>query len=219
MKTVLGIFCKQPVPGHVKTRLASEIGDEPAARLYEAFLTDVVERLGTAGDHRILCYASDHHTSPDYFRRFAATRYQIHPQVDGNLGNRLKVFFASEFLQGADRVIVIGSDCPTIAPGVIQQAATELDRSDAVLGRSDDGGYYLIGLRRMSDDLFTGIDWSTSAVYDQQTRRLTNAGLTISTLPPIPEVDTPADLERLRDHPLLAECPNTNRVLSEIPRR
>lgn len=216
MKTVLGIFCKHPIPGTVKTRLAAGIGDEAATSLYEAFLTDIVERMRDAADERVLCYAPGDAGATSYFDQLAGGDYRLLPQAEGDLGDRLAAFFTQMFKEGRRKVIVIGSDCPTMTAVSIWQAEHELERRDAVLGKSHDGGYYLIGLGRLAAELFSDIDWSTSAVYHQQKNRLLGAGYSTGRLLPIPEVDTIDDLSRLIDHHMLEHCPNTRRVLKDL---
>jgi rSAM/selenodomain-associated transferase 1 len=216
MKTVLGIFCKQPIPGQLKTRLGTDIGPEQAARLYEAFLSDLVERLSSELDERILCFASDHSNAEDYFRTLADGDYRIVAQCRGDLGDRLTAFFDETLAPGDRNVIVIGSDNPTISPALIRKAAGELTHRDAVLGQSTDGGYYLIGLRRMGRQLFDRIPWSTSQVYEAQRQRLRMNRFSMTALEPVTEVDTIEDLETLRKDPLLPSCRNTRVTLSEL---
>lgn len=219
METALGIFCKQPIPGTVKTRLAADIGEEPAARLYEAFLTDIVERMREAAEERILCYAPDDSGARAYFDQISRGDYRLLPQAEGDLGDRLAAFFTQMFHEGRRKVIVIGSDSPTIGKEWIDVSFRLLGRGEeiveAVLGQSADGGYYLIGLRGDADGLFAGIDWSTSSVYEQQKQRLEEAGFLVKRLNPIPEVDTLDDLARLSNEDLSC-CEQTRRVLGEL---
>jgi len=244
MKTVLGIFCKHPLPGNVKTRLAATIGNEPAARLYEAFLRDLVGRLRSAADMVLLCYTPDNEQTERYVSSLAGAGIGVVPQAQGDLGQRLALFFdhakqtpplllrprwydwqlkrLKRRLKSDVRPlrqIVIGSDCPTITRTRIRQAHAALNTHDAVLGRSDDGGYYLIGLNRTVDGLFDDIDWSTPLVFEQQRDRLESAGFTVKELEPIPEVDTIEDLHQLLKHPMLSECEHTCRVLEELKLR
>ena len=216
METVLGIFCKQPIPGKVKTRLAADVGAEPAARLYEAMLTDIVDRLRGTADERVLCYAAQQPDDRDFFERLGDGDYRVVPQVDGDLGRRLTAFFVDAFWDGPRKVIVIGSDCPTITRARICQAGECLDQREAVIGAASDGGYYLIGLRRPVAGLFDDVDWSTPAVFEQQTGRFFDAGIVPYPLAPIPEVDTIDDLALLREHPLLEQCFHTHRVLDDL---
>jgi uncharacterized protein len=217
MKTVLGIFCKQPIPGKVKTRLAADIGAESAAGLYEAFLRDILDRLRDVAEAVMLSYTPDTPASRAYFQRLAGTPVRLIPQRNGDLGERLWGFL--EDVRAQQKVIVIGSDSPTITRAHIQQAFAALDRHDAVLGRSEDGGYYLIGLDRTAAGLFDNIDWSTPAVFEQQRHRLHSAGFSTAELAPIPEVDTIEDLHKLIADPMLSECGHTCRVLDELKLR
>lgn len=216
METVLGIFCKQPIPGMVKTRLASDIGEMAAARLYEAFLNDIVERMSGEADRRILCYAPDDPAAHSYFESLGGDDYGMTPQVPGDLGERLSAFFQAAVVDNRQRAIVIGSDSPTLSVQTIRTSFGELQKTDAVLGRSDDGGYYLVGLGDFHHRLFEGIDWSTSAVYDQQLRNMEGVGFSVTTLPAVPDIDTVDDLQELRHHPQLKHCSHTHRVLQEL---
>src|SRR5690606_1024932 len=132
----------------------------------------IVERMREAADERILCYAPDDAGARAYFDRISRGDYRLVPQAEGDLGDRLAAFFTQMFHEGRRKVIVIGSDSPTIGTGRIDVSFRLLGRGEeiveAVLGQSADGGYYLIGLRRDADGLFAGIDWSTSSVFAQQ---------------------------------------------------
>lgn len=220
MKTVIVIMCKQPIPGRVKTRLAKHVGDEAAARLYGAFLKDIIERMRDVADRRILCYAPDNDHARAYFDGHGGG-YELLPQVAGDLGNRLDGVFRHALGSGRRNVIVIGSDCPTISQDRLLTASELLDSADddcdskpAVLGQCVDGGYHLIGLQQMGKHIFDRIDWSTSSVYHQQSQRLVDEGYAVHSLPPIPEVDTIDDLEQLQNH--VDTGSNTYRVLNEL---
>src|SRR4051812_36352091 len=121
---VLGIFVKHPMAGQVKTRLAKDIGEDRAARLYEAFTADVVARFRQITDRRFLCYAPNTDIARNHFEvRFVDAGgkmasesagpepcprgYQLWPQPDSPLGQRLEQFFAQQFDNGATRVVVI----------------------------------------------------------------------------------------------------------------
>lgn len=216
METVLGIFCKQPISGKVKTRLAADLGDEFAAALYEAFLRDVVERFRTTADDRILCYAPNEALARDYFDHLSSGDYRLLPQVEGDLGGRLAAFFNRALEGGPRKVVVIGSDSPTLTTARIREVCDELEQYDSVLGMTPDGGYHLIGLRRITDGLFDRIDWSTSSVFDQQQQRLDEAGFSLRRLSSIHDIDTIDDLQRLRRDPALELCPQTSRVLEQL---
>jgi rSAM/selenodomain-associated transferase 1 len=201
--SVLGIFGKRPEPGRVKTRLAAKIGPEASAELHEAMLFDLLDLWDSPGviapgGRKVLVY-SPADAGPWFDTRVPAS-YALQPQAVGDLGSRLADFFAGEFEEGASRVVVVGTDAPTLDPSFVIAAFVALEGRDVVLGPATDGGYYLVGCRRAVPQLFAGIDWSTPEVLGQTIDRLDGTGLTVSVLPPWYDVDTPESLVMLRGH-------------------
>ena len=92
------------------------------------------------------------------------------------------------------RVLLVGSDCPSIDAGYLSAAVNALDTHDVVLGPAVDGGYVLIGARSIARSLFENVDWGTSRVYEQTVARLAAAGLSWTALAALPDVDRPEDL-------------------------
>jgi rSAM/selenodomain-associated transferase 1 len=195
---LLAVFVKAPEPGRVKTRLAHEIGAEEAAALYR--------RLGRAVVSQ--CTANDRHRTVVWFAPVeggAAVRSWLNDlgvadfiaQRSGGLGQRLAGTFGRHFRAGARRVVVIGSDCPDVDRSVVQGAFAALEHSDLVLGPSEDGGFYLIGLAAPAPGLFRRVAWSTPAVFDQTARNAQRLGLSVSTLPVLRDIDTVADAQVL----------------------
>jgi uncharacterized protein len=122
------------------------------------------------------------------------TEMIYHDQGQGDLGARMAAAFQNSFDSGIDKVAIIGTDCPDLKAEIMSKAFDELDRSDLVLGPAQDGGYYLIGLRRSLPELFEGINWGTDEVL-AQTRTITqNLGLNIAELPTLTDIDRPEDL-------------------------
>jgi len=191
-----GIFAKYWQPGRVKTRLAGQIGATAAAELHRACLDTLLRRFAHLGDRRVLAF-----TPPEARQAFAdlaGRAWQTEPQCEGDLGHRIEAYFATAFARGATSVVLIGSDSPTLPDEFIAEAFERLERADAVVGPSDDGGYYLIGLARPIDGLFRGLAWSTPQVFRQTLERLNAAGAKREMLAPWYDVDAPADLERLK---------------------
>lgn len=204
-RAVLGIFGKQPEAGRVKTRLAAAFGEEFAAELHEAMLFDLLECWGSdrflaPGGRRVLVYAPD--DAGPWFDERVPTCFALQPQADGDLGRRMREFFEGEFEDGAERVVVIGSDSPTLDPSIVISAFLCLEGRDVVLGPSTDGGYYLVGCRPPVPPIFEGIDWSTSNVLAGTIGRLRDTGLSLSVLPPWYDVDTPDDWRTMTGHVL-----------------
>ncbi|HQU42760.1 MAG TPA: TIGR04282 family arsenosugar biosynthesis glycosyltransferase [Pirellulales bacterium] len=191
-----GIFAKYWQPGRVKTRLAGQIGAVAAAELHRACLDTLLRRFAHLGDRRVLAF-----TPPEARQAFAdlaGRAWQAEPQCEGDLGDRIEAHFATAFARGATRVVLIGSDSPTLPDALVVEAFERLKRADAVVGPSDDGGYYLIGLARPLDGLFRGLAWSTPQVFRQTLERLDAAGSKREILAPWYDIDTPSDFERLK---------------------
>ena len=195
---VIAVMAKAPRPGRVKTRLTPPLSPAAAARLARCFLIDTLARVRQVQRARgAVLYAP--RTSRRVFRRMAAG-FILVPQRSGDLGRRLALAFRDLLRLGLGPVVVIGSDVPSLPASVLERAVTTLHdaRVDGVIGPSEDGGYYLIGLRTPSPELFGGIAWSTPKVFEQTMTRARAHGLRLTTLRRCWDVDTPEDLERLR---------------------
>ena len=189
---VLGIFAKQPIAGQVKTRLARDTSAEFAQRVAEACLADSLDRLAAVDARRVIAYAG----SAAYFAR---PGYELFPQGDGDLGDRMRRFF-DHFQRPGGKIVVVGSDSPTLPIAHVDQAYSELDTHDVVVGPSFDGGYYLIGSSFACPTMFNEIPWSTSKVMEATIEHL--AGGRLALLPPWYDVDTADDWAMLRGHVL-----------------
>lgn len=196
MARELGMFAKHWEPGRVKTRLAAEIGHAAAAELHRLSLATLLRRFAAVGDARVLAYAPT--DARDAFAGLAGDEWRLEPQCEGDLGRRIEAHFASTFSGGAACAVLIGSDSPTLPDSYIEDAFDRLATVDAVAGPCDDGGYYLIGLRQPIGGLFRDIAWSTPQVFTQTLERLCDAGVRYDVLRPWYDVDTQADLLRLR---------------------
>ena len=202
--SALGVFVKYPQSGRVKTRLAAAWGKQRAADLYAAFVADTLDQFRSTADRRWICYTPATPAAVDYFTDLARGDYELWPQPEGELGERLVAFFDACFASGSQRVVLIGSDSPTLPKEYVEQALERLAAHDAVnacvLGPATDGGYYLVGLRERLLPIFSGIEWSTPHVLRQTIARLSECSATLALLPPWYDVDTPDDVELLRGH-------------------
>lgn len=193
---------KAPVPGRVKTRLAREIGPEPAARAYRALVEHQWQNLPRSSPARV-CY-----DPPDALPMMQAWLGQeptYAPQAEGDLGERLRAAVSAHFQQSTAPVVVIGGDCPYLGPGSFEQVTQILTRADAALVPAADGGYCLIGLCAAHLEVFREITWSTDRVLEQTRARLRSAGLRWEETAPLEDVDDRASWERaLQRFPHLA---------------
>jgi hypothetical protein len=116
-------------------------------------------------------------------------------QAPGDLGDRLKDAIEEAFANGAGRVLVIGTDCPSIDAAIYEKAIAILAENDLVLGPALDGGYYLIGMNRLVHSLFQNIPWGTETVMEATQEAARAASLSVGLCPPLPDVDLPEDLQ------------------------
>lgn len=192
-----GVFAKFWEPGKVKTRLAAALGPDKASQIYRLFVSTLVSRFRGCADSRVLCFTPQEQA--DAFVSLAGVGWIARPQTQGDLGTRMTSFFEDCFHEGADRVVLIGSDSPTLPVEYIESAFRLLRETDVVLGPTDDGGYYLVGLSRNAPEIFKNIHWSTSSVWEQTVARIGEFQLPYQSLPQWYDVDELTDLVRLRD--------------------
>jgi rSAM/selenodomain-associated transferase 1 len=209
-ENTLIIFIKAPRPGFVKSRLAASLGPQAAAQAYctlvEALLANLSnpspppapQRRNSVTPHStLLCYAPDD-ALPEIASWLRPTWTAV-PQGAGDLGQRMQRAFAEAFKAGAKRVVLIGSDCPTISAADLETAWQALASHDLVLGPATDGGYWLIALSRNEPALFDQMAWSTSRVLAETRRRADTLGLRTYCLAERADIDTEQDwIEFLR---------------------
>jgi rSAM/selenodomain-associated transferase 1 len=217
---MLGLFVKAPRPGQVKTRLAAAVSNHWAAAVAEALLLDTIERLAKITAERSL-YFSPPDASP-YFEAVAAHRFTLAPQGQGDLGCRMTAYFAEQFRAGAAKVMLVGSDSPTLPIDYIQDGFAMLDSHDVVLGPATDGGYYLVGCARAAPEIFANIPWGSSQVLQDTIGAIARAGCRLALLPPWYDVDTLDDWRMLQGHVAALRqagldpgIPHTERLLQE----
>lgn len=188
-------FVKYPTPGGVKTRLAEQIGPDAAAGLYRSFVADIIATLKSLDADIKIVFAPPE--NKDQFQQWLGKNYSYIPQLGKDLGQRMKNAFPQAFREGFKNVIVIGSDSPDLPQEHLELAFTALDKSDAVVGPSSDGGYYLIGFTRDTflPEVFERISWSSDKVLEQTTNTLTRYSRSLHLLPQWHDVDTLPDLK------------------------
>ncbi|MEP0545310.1 MAG: TIGR04282 family arsenosugar biosynthesis glycosyltransferase [Rhodothermales bacterium] len=189
------VFAKVPEPGTVKTRLTSLLTEAEAARLYDAFLRDALDAYRGLGVAVRLYLGPSIHAAPE---GLVPGGVSLHAQRGDGLGERMLNAFVETFVAGHDRAVVIGTDHPTLPLAFVAQAFEELASPFAtVIGPSDDGGYYLLGMNEVYPQLFEGMDYSHPDVFADTLQRAHTTPAAISILPTWYDVDTPAALERL----------------------
>jgi rSAM/selenodomain-associated transferase 1 len=199
VERALVVMAKEPSPGGAKTRLSPPLTATEAAALYHCFLLDTLELIRhVASAQPIVAYAPEEARS--FFRRLAPPGFGLIPQAGADLGERLDRVVVDCLHQGYAQVVIVASDSPTIPLPYLDQAFHELDDPavDVVLGPCDDGGYYLVGLKRRCPALFREMAMSTATVLEETLARAEQEGLRVVCLPPWYDVDTFEDLDRLK---------------------
>jgi glycosyltransferase A (GT-A) superfamily protein (DUF2064 family) len=173
------VFSRAPQPGRVKTRLVPRLGEWRAARLHARMTAHALRSAHAAACGPVELYDSARQRGADLGAR-------MHHALERALRRH----------RGA---IVIGADCPELRPADLRRAARALAGGcDVVLAPAEDGGYVLIGARRVSPALFSGIEWGGASVYAATVQRLATLGYRWRALRELWDVDRPQDLERLR---------------------
>lgn len=189
MTACVVVFGREPLAGHVKSRLAAALGDEQAAAVYAVLLDTALQAARTAGFETVLSLAEA--PSAAWARGFAVA---CEPQRGADLGSRLAAAFAARFGDGAERVVLVGSDCPGLRPRHLRAAQAALAEAPVVLGPSADGGYWLVAQRAPGVDLFSEIPWSVATTLAATRSRLEALGVEWSELETLADIDTEADL-------------------------
>lgn len=183
------VFVKNAIPGKVKTRLAKTIGKDEALRVYLRLLAITKEEVSKVRAEKEVWYAWEVSENDIWDENYFKKKVQI----EGDLGEKMKDAFKKSFDSGGEKIVLIGSDCPTLTNEVLEQAFNELNTSDVVFGPSEDGGYYLIGMSSFNPEVLEGIDWSTEKVMEQTEAKAKHIGIKLTKLKYLNDIDTEQD--------------------------
>lgn len=196
-RNCLVIFTKNPQPGLVKKRLIPALGKNDAASVYQK----MTERMFSIA-HSLENIDVQVWIAHDKEFRFANSikdqyGFDCYEQTGAGLGERM--FLAMSVNQDKYEAIVLtGCDCPTLSAGILAEAFTQLEAGiDAVIGPAWDGGYYLIGFRKVHASVFEDIQWGSESVAASTRDKLTALGIQWHELPVLRDIDRPEDLEIL----------------------
>lgn len=203
MNTAIIVMAKVPTAGNVKTRLQPFFSPEHCAALAECFLLDTVNKVSSLPTQIIIAYSPS--KERDSLQNLLPMQKTFIEQKGNNLGEKMYHAFQVAFRQNSNAVVMIGTDSPTFPSIFIEQAFEHLKTADVVLGETEDGGFYLIGLRTLRIEIFENVEWSSPETFRQTVRNIEKLDLKLTLLPSWFDVDLPADVERLRKD--LAENP------------
>jgi rSAM/selenodomain-associated transferase 1 len=232
MRQALAVAAKAPQPGTVKTRLHSRLSADDATELYRCFLKDTLLLMDSVPQTEgVISYTP--RGGERYFDGIHSGKLgklgnlRMLPQRGESFGDKLHHAFEELFGEGFDSVVIIDADSPTLPRDYLTDAFDKLARPGerVVLGPAEDGGYYLIGLRRPHRRLFEQITWSSDRVLAETLERAREIALDVSLLPMWYDVDDSAALERLRREVIgrngftslskAHEAPHTRRFIEE----
>jgi rSAM/selenodomain-associated transferase 1 len=192
-------MAKVPGATPVKSRLHTALTPGTATALYRCFLLDRLDGVvGLEGVVPVLAFTPAEALPAAV--ALAPPDFRLVAQRGTGLGARLIALFDELLEKGYGAVVVMDSDSPTLPVSYVAEAVTtlETEKADVVLGPTEDGGYYLIGLRSSAPPLFEDVPWSTQKVLDVTLDRARRLGLRVHLLPQWFDVDTEVDLGRLR---------------------
>jgi rSAM/selenodomain-associated transferase 1 len=180
------VMIKNPIPGKTKTRLAQDVGDELALRMYGILLDYTRKQALALEDTTRYLFYSEWIVTDD---EWAGGHFVKAVQRGNDLGARMHDAFDRAFTDGHDRAVIIGSDCPGVTTASLEEAFERLNDTDVVIGPALDGGYYLLGLRSPQPSLFRNMEWSTQTVGEETRARARVQALSVAELKPLSDVD------------------------------
>jgi uncharacterized protein len=189
-KATICIFGKPPRPGVTKTRLIPALGARNAALVARALLEDTVEAALQVRNAQVVISATENFL-------LEGRNLPLWIQPEGDLGNRVEKILQKALVK-SPCVLAVGADTPGLTPAMLEDALESLDSYDAVLGPTEDGGYYLVGLTRCPEGLFLNIRWSSAVTLQDTIARLTQFGIRHTLAKEWFDLDTEEDLNRVR---------------------
>ena len=189
------IFTRYPEPGKTKTRLIPALGSWGAAALHRAMTRHTLRWAGELAEQGALAVGVHYEGGTEnLMRQCFGSQFTYLAQPEGDLGQRLSRAFVESFRAGRKRTVVVGTDCPRLSASLAAEAFDGLGENDLVIGPADDGGYYLIGLRRDVPRLFAQIPWGTDRVLEATLGTAAKLDLSVCLLKTLSDVDRPEDL-------------------------
>ena len=188
-KNLVIVFVRNPQLGKVKTRLAKTIGDENALKIYTILLKHTESVLHKISSDKVVYYSEETQVND----LWDATRYQKKLQKGTDLGARMQNAFETAFKNSYEKVVIVGSDLFDLKPTHIEDAFTALEKNEVVLGPSLDGGYYLLGMKKMHPNIFKNKEWGTDMVLKTTLKDLELQNVKL--LEALNDIDTFEDLK------------------------
>ena len=191
------VMVKYPQLSQVKTRLAKTIGDEKALEVYLLLLENVCNQCIPLDDlsYQLGCFITPIEKMAEFKKMYNKFSFYS-PQKGKDLGARMRHAFDTLFEnKKAEKALLIGADIPNLNSEIIENAFKVLSSHDIVVGPSDDGGYYLVGMKSVHICLFENIDWGSSTVLEETLQKCNKNSLSVAQLEVLSDLDREEDLK------------------------
>ena len=188
-KNLILVFVRNPELGKVKTRLAKTIGDKDALKIYTILLQHTESVLHKVSSDKVVYYSEEIQSNDLWDNAL----YQKKLQKGADLGARMQNAFETAFKDTYEKVVIVGSDLFDLNPNHIKEAFTALENHEVVLGPSLDGGYYLLGMKKMHPPVFKNKQWGTDSVLESTLKNLNQQNVKL--LEALNDIDTFEDLK------------------------
>ncbi len=195
IKNAIIIFTRYPEPGKVKTRLADSIGENSSCLIHKILAERIFNEclLLNKNDFQAFVFYPKEN-SEEQIRDWIDRRFILHHQIGNTLGEKMKNAFDTVFSLGFKKIVITGTDIPDISKSLLSKCFLELEKNDLVIGPSNDGGYYLLGMNKFTHEVFDNIKWSTDSVFQKTIEIINENNLSFTTIEKLIDIDVKEDL-------------------------
>lgn len=192
-KNAIIVFQKNAVKGKVKTRIATDLGEERALEIYQFLVKSTHKVLSQLKGQDVFLFFSDSIETVNWLPLEGGLQLRL--QQGKDLGEKMRLAFKEVFREGYNKVLIIGTDCPDISTKILNEAMEKLEEHEVVFGPAQDGGYYLLGFKKIHEGLFDGIPWSTEKVLELSLDYLNSKQISYELITILSDIDTAEDWE------------------------
>lgn len=219
MKKAVIVFTRAPIPGQTKTRLIPYLGEKKSAALHLCFLCDIALQIKKADADIFVCYTP--RTEKGKLKKVFGEEAVYFPQAGAGLGEKMQNAIETVLQKGCEACVLFGTDIPELSVDDIRAAFAVLKKKDVVFGPSQDGGYYLVGMKKLCKEIFTGHSYGHGEVLEQAVESLEVSGFSVGRIRMLADMDEKEDLAGYRNR--MRGCPRmrhtfTGRYLAKISR-
>lgn len=194
------VFSKYPEDGEVKTRLAKTLNNKFAVKFCKICAEHLFNEVLKISGEKILPYLFySEESDKEKIKSWTKSKFLLNSQEGKDIGEKMFNAFKKVFHNGAQKVMIVGTDIPDITSEILYDGLSALNESDIVMGPSADGGYYLLGMKNLYQEFFTNVEWSGSKVFEKTLEKIKTQNLSFHLLPELTDIDTEEDLRNWLD--------------------